>query len=255
MSSDYYEVWLTENNAMYNFEDTFENKLFKIMGAFVPDNMEEAQTMRFQILKLLKACPSSVTSDIRNVITVHDDGGNIYVANDHAWSDFMVSKLQHHREAGSYNHLLNYGNISLHLKRLIRHRTLHTVLHIIRQSTQRDNQPNNPTHQGIPNRPRTVPRMLVHRLQAQNHVCTVVRCILQDLPCVHIQMPTRIYICISWKESVTGSNIIRLKRPSAILDIQELYDGASDRMVPVYDATQQILRKKLPPGKFSIKTR
>jgi len=59
----------TDNNTTYNFEDTFENNVFKITGAFVPDNMEEAQTMRFQIMKLLKACPSSVTSDMRNVVT------------------------------------------------------------------------------------------------------------------------------------------------------------------------------------------
>ena len=38
----------TDNNATYNFEDTFENNLFKITGPFVPDNMGEEQTMRFQ---------------------------------------------------------------------------------------------------------------------------------------------------------------------------------------------------------------
>ena len=43
----------TDNNVTYNLEDMFENNLFKIMGSFVPDNMEEAQRMRFQIMKLL----------------------------------------------------------------------------------------------------------------------------------------------------------------------------------------------------------
>ena len=59
----------------------------------------------FQIMKLLKACPSSVTSDMRNVVTgvcrwakrLRGKG------NDHAWSDFMVSKFQHHMEEGSFN--------------------------------------------------------------------------------------------------------------------------------------------------------
>ena len=37
----------TDNNATYNFEDTFENNLFKITGPFFPDNMEETQTMRW----------------------------------------------------------------------------------------------------------------------------------------------------------------------------------------------------------------
>ena len=59
----------TDNNATYNFENTFENNLFKITGDFVPDNMEEAQTMQFLIMKLLKACPSSVTKDIHYVVT------------------------------------------------------------------------------------------------------------------------------------------------------------------------------------------
>jgi hypothetical protein len=52
-----------------------------------------------------------------------------------------------------------------------------------------------------------------------------------------------------WKESVTGRNIIRLKGSGATLDIQQRYDGASDKMVPVVDATVQLLLKILPPGK------
>ena len=40
-------IHLLRGVITYNFEDTFENNLFKITGAFVPDNMEEAQTMRF----------------------------------------------------------------------------------------------------------------------------------------------------------------------------------------------------------------
>jgi len=53
-----------------------------------------------------------------------------------------------------------------------------------------------------------------------------------------------------WKEPVTGKNIIRLKVSGDTLDIQQRYDGASDRMVPVDDATLQILRKHLPPGEI-----
>ena len=57
----------TDNNATYNLEDTFENNLFKIMGSFIPDNIEEAQTMQFQIMKLFIAFSSSVIKEIRNV--------------------------------------------------------------------------------------------------------------------------------------------------------------------------------------------
>jgi hypothetical protein len=45
---------------------------------------------------------------------------------------------------------------------------------------------------------------------------------------------------IPWKESVTGKNIIRLKGSRATLNIQQRYDGASDKMVPVDDATIQV---------------
>ena len=96
------------NNATYNSEDTFENKLFKITGTFVPDNMEEAQMMRFQIMKMLKACPSSFTRDIHNVaMGVRRWAKRVRgKSNDHAWSDFIVSKFQHHMEEGSYNQTL-----------------------------------------------------------------------------------------------------------------------------------------------------
>ena len=37
---------------------------------------------------------------------------------------------------------------------------------------------------------------------------------------------------IPWKESVTGRNTIRLKGHGVTLDIQQRYDGASDKMGP-----------------------
>ena len=79
--------------------------MFKITTPFIHDNMEEAQTMRFQIMKLLKACPSSVTNDIRYVVTrARQWAKRLRVnENDHAWSDFMVSKLHHNMEEGSYS--------------------------------------------------------------------------------------------------------------------------------------------------------
>ena len=55
---------------------------------------------------------------------------------------------------------------------------------------------------------------------------------------------------IPWKESVTGRSIIRLKVPGATLDTQQRYDGASDKMVAVDDASLQLLRKNLPPEKI-----
>ena len=64
--------------------------------------------MRFQMMKFPKACRSSVTSDMRNVVT----GVRRWAkrlrgkGHDHVWSDFMVSKFQHHME-GSYNRPLS----------------------------------------------------------------------------------------------------------------------------------------------------
>ena len=62
-----------------------------------------------------------MTNDIRNVVT----GVRRWVkrlrgkGNDHAWSDFMVSKFQHHMEEGSYNRPLSdieeIGDRVLHL--------------------------------------------------------------------------------------------------------------------------------------------
>ena len=42
----------TDINAMYNPQDTVENNLIKGTGPYVPDNMEEAQTMRYR-----RSCP------------------------------------------------------------------------------------------------------------------------------------------------------------------------------------------------------
>ena len=135
----------------------------------------------------------------------------------------------------------------LPLKRLrIQRQTLHTGLPILR-SAQRENLRNDSTHHGIRKRKRTVPSMSVHRLWAQNHVSTVPThppgCDLRSHPDANTNEK------IPWKQSVTGKNIIRLKGPSATLNIQERYDGAFNRMVPVDDETLQVLRKKLPPGK------
>ena len=64
--------------------------------------------MRFQIMKLLKGCPSSVTQDIRRVTGVRRWAKRLRgKGNDHAWSDFMVSTFQHLMEKSSYNHPLS----------------------------------------------------------------------------------------------------------------------------------------------------
>ena len=91
--------------------------------------------------------------------------------------------------------------------------------------------------------------MLVHLLPAQNGVRTVVKCIPLDVLCARIS-DANTNEKIPWKESVTGRSIIRLKGPGATLDIQQRYDGASDKMIPVDDATLQLLRKNLPLGKL-----
>jgi hypothetical protein len=49
----------TDINAMYNPQDTVENNLIKRTGPYVPDNMEEAQTMR----SVLNACPNHVSAN------------------------------------------------------------------------------------------------------------------------------------------------------------------------------------------------
>ena len=48
-----------------------------------------------------------------------------------------------------------------------------------------------------------------------------------------------------------GKKHYSVKGTGATLDIQQRYDGASDKMVHVDDAMLQLLRKNLPSGKFS----
>ena len=57
----------TDINAMYNAQDTVENNLIKGTGHYVPDDMDEAQTMRFQVMSVLTACSTRVSSDFRNI--------------------------------------------------------------------------------------------------------------------------------------------------------------------------------------------
>ena len=47
-------------NAMYNPQDAVENNLIEGTGPYVPGYMEEAQTMRFQVMPVLTACPNHV---------------------------------------------------------------------------------------------------------------------------------------------------------------------------------------------------
>ena len=68
---------MMDNNSTYNLEDTLENNLFKIT---VPDYMEEAQTMRFQIMTNLKAwlSPRIITTSSLGFeinLTEYDLGG------------------------------------------------------------------------------------------------------------------------------------------------------------------------------------
>ena len=48
-----------------NPQDTVENNLIKGTGPYVPDNTEDAQTMRFQVMSVLTAYPRHVSSDSR----------------------------------------------------------------------------------------------------------------------------------------------------------------------------------------------
>ena len=52
---------------MYNPPDTVENNLITGTGHYVPDDMDEAQTMRFQVMSVLTAYPNHVSSDFRNI--------------------------------------------------------------------------------------------------------------------------------------------------------------------------------------------
>ena len=45
-----------------------------------------------------------------------------------------------------------------------------------------------------------------------------------------------------------GGTLFGYKDYGATLDIQQRYDGASEKMVPVDDATLQLLRKNFPSG-------
>jgi len=61
---------------------------------------------------------------------------------------------------------------------------------------------------------------------------------------------------ISWKESVTGKNIIRLKGPGASLNIwQQRYNGVSDRMVSEWCNATNITKKFTSGVNFPIETR
>ena len=57
----------TDINAMYNPQDTVENNLIKGTGHYIPDDMDEAQTMRFQVMSVLTVCPIHVLSDFWNI--------------------------------------------------------------------------------------------------------------------------------------------------------------------------------------------
>ena len=103
MSSRLYGVAAgTDINAMYNAQDTVENNLIKGTGHYVPYDMEEAQTMRFQVMSVLTACPTHVSSDFRNI----SNGSKRWTrrlkgkGTDQDHCDFMVSKFQCHMEDG-----------------------------------------------------------------------------------------------------------------------------------------------------------
>ena len=95
----------TDINAMYNPQDTVENNFIKGTGPFVPDNMEEVQTMRHQVMSVLNACPHHVSADFRNISA----GVKRWVrrlkgkGNDKDHSDFSVSKFQCHMEEGLFH--------------------------------------------------------------------------------------------------------------------------------------------------------
>ena len=53
-------------NAMFCSQDTVDN-FINGTRHYVPDNMEEAQTMRFQVIPVLTACPHNVSLDFRSI--------------------------------------------------------------------------------------------------------------------------------------------------------------------------------------------
>ena len=85
---------------MYNPQDTAKNNLIKGTGHYVPDDMDEAQTMRFQVMSVLTAtaCPHHVSSHFRNI----SNGVKQWTrrlkgkGNDKGRCDVMVSKFQCH---------------------------------------------------------------------------------------------------------------------------------------------------------------
>ena len=91
---------------MFNPQDTVENNLIKGTGPYVPNNMEEAQTMRYQVMSVLNACPHHVSSDFRNISAgvkrqrVRRLKGK---GTDKDHSDFMVRKFQGHMEDGLFH--------------------------------------------------------------------------------------------------------------------------------------------------------
>ena len=52
---------------MYNPPDTVENNLITGIGHYVPDDLDEVQTMRFQVISVLTARPHHVSSHFWNI--------------------------------------------------------------------------------------------------------------------------------------------------------------------------------------------
>ena len=89
---------------MYNPPDTVENNLITGTGHYVPDDMDEAQTMRFQVMSVLTACPHHVSSNFRNIsIGVKQWTRRLNGKDDKDHCDFMVRKFQCHMEDGLFH--------------------------------------------------------------------------------------------------------------------------------------------------------
>ena len=229
--------------------------------------------MGFQVMKMIKACPSSVTNDIRNIATgVHRWAKRLRgKGNDHAWSDFMVSKFQYRMEEGSYNRplsdieeigdrVLQWGS---HLdKKRVELRQYFPPSQTTNNSSTATTGPTGTKVSATgkssqrPPASRDAKTITYSTTPASSpplgtEPCTYCGkmhppgCALRAHPDANTNEK------IPWKESVTGKNIIQLKGYGATLDIQQRYDGASDKMVPVDDATLQLLRKTFPSGKIS----
>ena len=249
---------------MYNPQDTVENNLIKGTGPHVPDNMAEAQTMRYQVMSVLNACPHHVAADFRNISA----GVKRWVrrlkarGTDKDHSDFMVSKFQGHMENGLFNvpaadvldiydRILQWGSLLDRKRNELRNyfpfpssgatiptTALNTTTgpSVYKQSTKQG--------QRTPKTASTRSPTTGTPANPAYPTCTYCGKVHQPGCGLTSHPDANNNTTIPWSESVNGKAITRLKGPGDSLDIKNRYDTTTGQLVPLDNDTLSKKRKK-----------